>query len=127
VLERPRSPEGLLSIPEAAVALGFKQEVTYHLVRRGLLSSTRRRVGRRVESFVSPGDLRRFSAMYQPLVNLASSAGIGSRAALAWANAAGLEVASGPTVDGGRQYIVRIATVEDQPGERRGSIRTASL
>lgn len=127
VLERPRSPAGLLSIPEAAVALGLKQQVTYHLVRRGLLPSTRQHVGRRVARFVSPGDLRRFSAMFQPLVSLASSAGIGSRAALAWANAAGLKVASGPTVDGGRQYIVRIATVEDQPGERRGSIRAPSL
>jgi len=113
VLERPRSPEGLLSIPEAAVALGFKQEVTYHLVRRGLLPSTRRRVGRRVARFVSPENCGRFSAMFQPLVSLASSAGIGSRAALAWANAAGLEVASGPTVDGGRQYIVRVATDDD--------------
>lgn len=109
-LERPRSPKGLLSIPDAAVALGFKQEVTYHLVRRGLIPSTLLSVGRRAARFVSPEDLLRFSAMFQPLIGLASSAGIGSRAALAWANAAGLEVASGPTVDGGRQYFVRIAT-----------------
>lgn len=114
VLGRTRSPEGLLSIPDAAVALGLKQQVTYHLVRRGLLPSTRRHVGRRVVRFVSSAGLERFKKTFQPLAHMATSVGVGSRRAVAWANAVGLELVSGPTVDGCRQYFVRVATTIDR-------------
>lgn len=110
VLGCPRKPEGLLSIPDAAVALGLKQQVTYHLIQRGLLSSSRRRIGRRVARFVSAADVEVFKKNFRPLVSLAAGAGVGSRRAVAWAEAAGLELVSGPAVDGGRQYFVRVAT-----------------
>lgn len=114
VLGRPRSPEEMLSIPEAAVALGLKQQVTYHLIQHGLLPSARRRVGRRVARFVIPADLELFKRNFRPLVHVAASAGVGSRRAVAWAEAAGLELITGPSVDGGRQYFVRVcASTQD--------------
>ncbi len=109
VLGRSRSPDGLLSIPAAAAALGLKQQVTYHLIRRGLLPSIRRHVGRRVARFVSPANLERFKQDYRPLASVAAGAGVGSRRAVAWADAAGLELVTGPGVDGCRQYFVRVA------------------
>lgn len=113
-LGRPRSCEGLLSIPDAAAALRLKQQVTYHLIRHGLLPFTRRRVGRRVASFVSAADVEVFKKNFRPLVSLAAGAGVGSRRAVAWAEAAGLELITGPSVDGGRQYFVRVcATTQD--------------
>lgn len=101
-------PEGLLSVPQAAAALGLKQEVAYHLVRTGLLRCARRTAGRRAASFIDPAELERFRTAFQPLAAIAARERIGNRAALAWAKAVGLELASGPAVDGGRQYFVRV-------------------
>ena len=55
-----------------------------------------------------------FKKNFRPLVSLAFGAGVGSRRAVAWAEAAGLEVVTGPSVDGGRQYFVRVcASIKD--------------
>lgn len=101
--------EGDLSVPQAANALGLKQEVVYHLVRRGLLASTVRRGPTRIERAVARHELQRFSRRFRLLCKLASQAGIGARGALAWAEAQGHRIACGPTVDGCRQYFVDLA------------------
>lgn len=57
-----------------------------------------------------------FKKNYRPLVSLAASAGVGRRRAVPLAEAAGLELITGPSVDGGRQYFVRVcASTKDAP------------
>ncbi|QAZ39572.1 hypothetical protein C1M51_09060 [Methylibium sp. Pch-M] len=126
VLGCPRKPEGLLSIPDAAVALGLKQQVTYHLIQRGLLPSTLRRIGRRVARFVRAADVEVFKKNFRPLASLATGAGVGSRRAVAWAEAAGLELITGPSVDCSRQYFVRVS-VNRLPVRSRSNNPTRSL
>lgn len=101
--------EGVLSVPQAAEALGVKQEVAYHLVRKGLLASTVRRGPARSERAVSRLELQRFSRRYLPLSELASKAGVGARGAVDWAGSQRHRIVCGPTIDGCRQYFVDLA------------------
>lgn len=107
-----------LPVPEVARELRLKQEVVYHLVREGLLPSVVGRCGRRTARVVARAALERFRAEVQPLVRVAADAGVGGRGTLEWAASAGLVLVSGPTVDGGRQYFVRIAS-QDRRSTRR--------
>lgn len=111
------SPEGMLSIPEVARALRLKQEVAYHLLHVGLLRSVSRHVGRRPARFVELPELKRFQASFAPLVRLAEGSKVAGRQALDWARATGLELVSGPSVDGGRQYFVRVAGSDKTSGD----------
>jgi hypothetical protein len=97
-----------LSIPNVAKTLGIKEEVAYHLVRRGLIGSSPMRAGRREARFVEQAEIDRFQAEIQPLARVAAKAGVGGRPSLQWAIDAGFELVSGPSVDGGRQYFVRM-------------------
>lgn len=103
------APEDDLSVPQAAKALGVKQEVAYHLIRRGLLNSTVRRGPARREMAVPRFELQNFSRRYSQLSKLASGAGVGSRGAFEWAQAQGHRIVCGPTIDGCRQYFVEVA------------------
>jgi hypothetical protein len=98
-----------LTVPAAAEHLGVKEEVAYHLVRVGLLRAVASQVGRRLAQVVPHAELRRFRNQVRPLVDLAKQRGIGARGAVAWAESEGLELVSGPTVDGGRQYFVNVS------------------
>ena len=95
-----------LSVPQAAKALGVKQEVAYHLVRTGLLASAVRRGPARSERVVALLDLQRFSRHCRPLSELAREAGVGARGAVEWAESQGHRIVCGPTIDGCRQYFV---------------------
>lgn len=97
-----------LTIADAAKQLGVKQEVAYHLVRIGLLRAVKRQVGRRTARVVGHTDLSHFQAEVRPLAALAKEKGVGARGAVAWARSNGLAIVSGPEVDGGRQYFVRL-------------------
>lgn len=97
----------LLSVPEFAMAYGFKQEVAYHLVKVGLLRTVEDCIGRRTARFIEPTEATRFHSDVTSLAEAARAGGVGSRASLAWARRIGLDVLSGPSVDGGRQYFVR--------------------
>lgn len=94
-----------LSIDEAAKALGIKQEVVYHLVRKGLLISCTGRTQSSVQ--VRRKDLQSFQVQYVSLATLAKERGISPKAFLSL----GLQcdAVTGPSVDGGRQYFYRVA------------------
>lgn len=96
-----------LTIPEASVRLKLKQEVIYHLVNRGLIKVVHRRVGRRPERFIKEQELDRFSEEIESLVCAAARAGVSRQAGLKWAKGVGVQIVSGPSLDGGRQYFVR--------------------
>lgn len=95
-------------IPQAAVLLGLKQQVTYHLVRVGLLKTSDRLVGRRKCRVLSQQEIHRFRSEISPLSRLASLNGIDFRSAQRWAREHRLVLVSGPGIDGGRQFFVRI-------------------
>jgi hypothetical protein len=100
-----------LTIPQAATVLKLKQEVLYDLVNQGLISTQVRDTGRRASRSISSSDLRRFQEQYEPLVNAARRAGVLPRSAHSWALNEHLELVSGPSVDGARQYFVRTQAV----------------
>ena len=95
-----------LTIREAATCLGIKSEVAYQLTRSGLLSCVRGKVGRRPSMVVTRAAMAAFVLRYVLLVDLARAAGVGKKQALHWAQGMNFEVVSGPTIDGGRQYVV---------------------
>jgi hypothetical protein len=96
-----------LTIPECAERLGIKQEVAYHLVRKALIRTERVNSGRREAQVVPLGTLEVFQGEFETLARAAQRAGVDHRAGLEWARANGVELVSGPGVDGGRQYFVR--------------------
>ncbi|WP_130300996.1 MULTISPECIES: hypothetical protein [unclassified Duganella] len=97
----------LVSIPQAAERLKLKQEVLYHLVGRGLIKVISAQVGRRSARFVTELELARFTAQIEPLSVAASRSNISKQSALRWAISCKLEILSGPSIDGGRQYFLR--------------------
>lgn len=99
-----RSAE-LMSIPLAADRLGLKQQVIYHLVKVGLLPTIRHRIGRRVARAINLVDIEKFQQTYITLSALALQHGIDFRSAKSWAQDRKVKFASGPGVDGGRQFI----------------------
>jgi hypothetical protein len=101
-----KSTSGLLTLPEVAVALSAKDEVVTQLVRAGLIATTLDKCGRRKHRVVTQEELARFSARYCKLKELAERHGVPSRRAYAWAVDLGINVVTGPKVDGQRQYFV---------------------
>lgn len=100
--------EDFLLIPQAAQQLKIKQEVFYHLVRVGLLVTSTRRLGRRSARVVGLVEIERFQREVASLAAVARANGVDVRAAKAWASRTGLEFLSGPGIDNGRQFFVRI-------------------
>ena len=95
-----------LSLGQAAVALGVKEQVAYALADRGLLKASATRIGRRAGRRVTLESISAFQDRYVALTTLTAPEGVHSHAALAWAQARGLKVVTGPKVDGSRQYFV---------------------
>ncbi len=100
-----------LSVPDCATRLGIKQEVAYHLVRVGLLPTRQAMINRRMAQVVPTEALQRFERCYEPLSKAARRAGINWRHGLAWACSKNIKFASGPQIDGGRQYFVHIRSL----------------
>jgi excisionase family DNA binding protein len=98
-------PNEGISVDQAARALGLKQEVTYSLVRSGLLRSRADAAGHRR---VSRADVEQFRATYVSLAVLATRAHRAPRALLTEIHATPV---AGPGVDGSRQYFFRLADV----------------
>ncbi|MBN3826023.1 hypothetical protein G3O00_20660 [Burkholderia sp. Ac-20384] len=99
--------ETLMSIVAAARRLGIKQEVMYHLVNAGLVRTQIARLRNRTTRAIDIDDLRDFTATFLPLAVFARSAGVSVRNAPDWAIQHGIEIVTGPSVDGGRQYWIR--------------------
>lgn len=104
-----------ISIVEAACRLGIKQEVMYHLINIGLVRTLICKLGRRAARVVEVDELRNFAEQFLPLFTLAKATGISAREAPDWAKQHGIEIVTGPSVDGGRQYWIR------RPREMNGS------
>lgn len=98
-----------MTIPEAATALGLKQQVVYHLVRVGLIDACVHKLKNRNAQVVTHQAILSFKRNFVPLAWAAVRAGVDHRQGLHWALTNHLELASGPTVDGGRQYLLRVA------------------
>ncbi len=97
----------LISIVEAAHRLGVKQEVMYHLVNIGLVRTRTGKQRRRTTRVVDVNDLQEFTEQFLPLFTVAKAMGISARGAPGWARQHGIEIVTGPSVDGGRQYWIR--------------------
>ncbi len=95
-----------LTLPEVATQLRLKQQVVYHLASIGLLRTVAGMVGSRSARLVTAGELHRFKRSYIPLVWVAQRAGVAPKEAFGWASGQRMKVATGPMVDGSRQYFV---------------------
>ncbi|CAM2341006.1 hypothetical protein BVIET440_20019 [Burkholderia vietnamiensis] len=105
--EMPVEPSSQISIVEAARRLGVKQEVMYHLINKGLVRTRMGKLGHRAARVVDVDDLRTFAEQFLPLFTVAKATGISAREAPSWARLHGIEIVTGPSVDGGRQYWIR--------------------
>lgn len=104
--QQARGTSGFLTLPEVGAALGAKEEVVTQLVRAGLIGTVLRQRGRRKQRVVAQQDLAGFSARYCKLKELAAEHQVAARQAYPWALELGLNVVTGPQVDGRRQYFV---------------------
>ncbi|MEH6502712.1 MAG: helix-turn-helix domain-containing protein [Cycloclasticus sp.] len=94
----------LLSIPEAAKELRVKQEVMYHLVNKGFISVTNLgRVGR----FITPESMNAFRCDYVFTSQLRNDHFLTARQIIQVLEKIGVKPVSGPSVDGGRQYLYK--------------------
>lgn len=97
----------LLTIPQAAQKLSEKQQVIYDLVNAGLLQTVPEAVrGRQVRKLCVLA-LAEFRENYIALAELALRAGVPAKAAYSWALEGGVEIVSGPALDGRRKYFAR--------------------
>lgn len=100
-------PRSWLTIPELAERLGLKQQVAYHLVRVGLIPADTVRINSRTTQIVAIGAANDFERSFETLSRRASREGTDPRQGLRFASESGIELISGPRIDGGRQYFVR--------------------
>nr|WP_295829966.1 TniQ family protein [uncultured Azospirillum sp.] len=112
-----------LSVDGAARALGIKQEVAYHWVRRGWLptvkvpGTTAERGGRITEEA-----LVLFRREYVTAPDLRGTRGLGTSKKLALQLIdMGARPVSGPSVDGGRQFLFRRAEIDALLARRRSA------
>lgn len=107
---------GMMTVQEAAAFFKEKEEVLYHLVRRGLIPSTMKKVKFREERLVAPTDAVAFFEKYvsPAALNLPTSPTYVVR----HMRSHGIEPVAGPDVDGCRKYFFlraeRIAEVTAQ-------------
>jgi hypothetical protein len=103
----PTESSSGISIVDAARRLGVKQEVMYHLINIGLVRTRTGKLRRRAARVVDVYDLQKFTEQFLPLISVAKALGLSAREAPAWARRHGIEIVTGPSVDGGRQYWIR--------------------
>ncbi|MCR0983130.1 TniQ family protein [Roseomonas populi] len=120
-------PPGM-TVPEAAVQLGLKQEVVYLLCSRGLLRASGLSGDRRI----SGADLATFKRDFFVPAHHEKSTGRSRGWLACHLKGCGVTPVSGPGIDGGRQYIFRAAEIEagrhlfDVPSPFRASAGTSS-
>lgn len=96
-------PTNYLSVRESAAVLRIKEQVAYGLVKRGLIPSIFvPGAGKRIQR----KSLMDFEARYVALSDLAEHPRALGNRAYEWALAQGLDLVTGPKIDGGRQYFV---------------------
>ncbi|MBY0235417.1 MAG: hypothetical protein K2W93_10570 [Burkholderiaceae bacterium] len=102
--QRNSAPEEL-TLSDASAALGLKHDVVRDLIRVGLLKGRFGSARSRSTWCVSAGDIEAFKLRYVPLAVLSREANVRPRDGLAWARSQGIQVVTGPGVDGTRQYF----------------------
>ncbi|MFW6855070.1 hypothetical protein ACODYM_27655 [Burkholderia gladioli] len=110
VVKTPCEEDSGISVVEAARRLGVKQEVMYQLINKSLIRSRMGKLGRRAARVIDVDDLLTFTEQFLPLCMVAKAMGISAREAPGWAGRHGIEIVTGPSVDGGRQYWIRRQT-----------------
>lgn len=93
---------GHLSVPHAAELLGIKQEVAYHLYRRGFLTAF---ASAAMGAVMTAADIQAFQNRFVLAKELARRMGTSPGAAIAALSAKGVRPVSGPDIDGGRQVL----------------------
>jgi hypothetical protein len=93
-----------LSIDQAAIILGLKQQATYDLVRRGLLESVISTQVQERGRRITLDAIGNFKSHYVAIVEIARARGVGIRRLLKELPVAPV---CGPCIDGARQYFCR--------------------
>ncbi len=102
---RDRRRKRVLRIDDVAKRLGFKQEVVYHLVRKGLIKSSVEKLGRRLCRIVLEEDLEQFTSTYISAVEMAKLYGTSPKHLVYRLFRRLIHPETGPKIDGGRQYF----------------------
>lgn len=96
-----------VSVDEAARVLGIKQEVAYHLVRIGLLTSSPNPTNGNAQ--IHQKNLKVFQEQYVSLAQVAKDRGTSAKALRTKLMCSAV---TGPDIDGGRQYFYRVADLD---------------
>ena len=106
---RPLTPPGWRTIPEAALAMGLKQQVVYHLVKNGCLAhSTKTLRGRRIRC-IKNSEAEKFSQTYIPASKIAGALKTSPKQVIRTLAAQGIDPTTGPHIDGNRQCFFKCA------------------
>jgi hypothetical protein len=97
----------LVTITTAATVLGLNKGQVFDLLRQGFFSSVINREATGLTRRIPMSELRRFQADFEQLAPLAERHGVARTIAYAWAIEVGLEVVSGPKIDGCGNYYIR--------------------
>ncbi|RXZ36085.1 hypothetical protein D9O50_05875 [Oxalobacteraceae bacterium CAVE-383] len=95
------------TVAEAASKLGLKQEVAYHLVKKGLLKSRTQLVGKRVTAVVGKKHIQQFEISYLSASNMARQCETSPRSLIAKLASKNVVPVTGPGIDHGRQYFFK--------------------
>lgn len=102
-----------LTLPEAAVRMGVKQEVIYSLVRSELLQTTLRRTGRRAEQRVKFIQLEAFANQYIFGRDIAKTFGCSPRKVAALLEQSNVKPVAGPKINNCRQLVFVRTEIND--------------
>lgn len=103
---------GGVTVPEAAVHLGVKQEVAYYLVRSGLLKGRAAVRGRRTVTLITTDALMDFEQSYVSSVDVAAAMSLSIARVVAVLSDVGISPICGPKTDGSRQNMFRRRDIE---------------
>lgn len=115
VQDRSEKPNDILTIPEAAITLGLKQQCMYDLVKAGLLETSLVRVRNRVVRTVSKDTVDRFKRTYIRGSDLAVRERTSPKEVVKRFRERGVMPVTGPCIDGRRQYFFLRKAVEALP------------
>lgn len=105
--ERNPSRNRSLSVPELAICLGIKQEVAYFLVRNNFIHSSIERSPCAETYKILQDSIDEFNRSYVFLAGVAKHLRSSTRGLLAKLHKLEIYPVSGPSIDGGRQVIMR--------------------
>jgi predicted site-specific integrase-resolvase len=105
--------EGAISLREAAEILAVSAANVYHLVKRGLLAAQKIRIRKRLTLQTTRDALSLFNSTYLLIAKINKEVGTSSRVIAEVLSQKGIFPVSGPTVDGGQQYVFKRSDLKD--------------